>query len=119
MVTKEELGEKIQRLKEEYASKSITKEEYQKRILEIKRDLELLKRETYEGPRKSSNKKLLVIPLVIILIVPVSYFLLKDTLTKEDTDEDIMFSKMRKSRGRLYRVIHREQEQFMVRYQIM
>jgi len=88
MVTKEELRGKIQRLKEEYTSGSITKEDYQRRVLEIKRDLELLKRETYEKPQKKSNKKLLVIPLLIILILPVSYFLLKENVT-ESKNSDI------------------------------
>jgi len=88
MSKKEELARKIQELKSEYTSGSITKEEYAKRVLEIKRDLELLKRETYEGRQKSFNKKLLVIPLLIILILPVSYFLLKENVT-ESKNSDI------------------------------
>lgn len=88
MIKKEELGEKIQRLKKEYASKSITKEEYQRRVLEIKRDLELLKRQRYERPEKRSNKKLLIVPLLIVLILPVSYFLLKEAPTG-NTNKDI------------------------------
>jgi len=88
MVTKEELRGKIQRLKEEYTSGSITKEDYQRRVLEIKRDLELLKREAYEQSKKGFNKKLLVISLVFILLIPVSYFLLKDASTKS-TNENI------------------------------
>jgi len=88
MSKKEELREKIQRLKKEYTSGSITKEEYQRRVLKIKRDLELLKREQHAPSRKRSNKKLLVIPLLIILILPVSYFLLKENIT-ESKNSDI------------------------------
>jgi len=88
MTKKEELREKIQRLKKEYTSGSTTKEEYQRRIVEIKRDLELLKRETYERLQKGFNKKLLVILLLIILILPVSYFLLKENIT-ESKNSDI------------------------------
>jgi len=88
MGKKEELREKIQRLKGEYTSGSITKEEYAKRVLEIKRDIELLKRENNERPQKGFNKRLLVIPLLIVLIVPVSYFLLKEAPTG-NTNKDI------------------------------
>lgn len=47
-----------------------------------------MKQQSCEQSKKGFNKKLLVIPLILVLIVPVSYFLLKETST-EGTNEDI------------------------------